>query len=163
MNLSNYLRSATIPMALLACAVSTHAQSRYTYSATGDEVTDSQTGLVWRRCSEGQSWGGGTCTGTARTYTYEAALVQAQAQSGTAGWRLPNVKELSSITDKTRVNSAIDPTAFPRTPSEWFWTSTPYAGLTSDAWVVGFGASVLGDGAVSYNWRFIANRVRLVR
>jgi hypothetical protein len=52
---------------------------------------------------------------------------------------LPNVKELSSITDKTRVSPAIDVTAFPATPSSRFWTSTPYAGNAASAWYVGFG------------------------
>jgi hypothetical protein len=138
MSLSNCLRSTLITFALLACAVSAHAQSRFTYSAAGDEVTDSQTGLVWRRCSEGQSWGVGTCTGTAATYTHEAALVQAQAQAGAAGWRLPNVNELSSINDKTRLNPAIDSTAFPATPSNFFWTATPYAAYSRITWLVHF-------------------------
>ena len=158
MSLSKSLRCTLTILALLACAVSTHAQSRYTYSTAGDEVTDSQTGLVWRRCSEGQSWSGGTCTGTAATYTHEAALGQANAQSGSAGWRLPNVKELSSIADKTRMSPAIDPTAFPATPFNSFWTSTPKAGNSSNAWFVNF-----GDGSVSGVNRVNTYHVRLVR
>ncbi len=159
MSLSKSLRSALIPLALLACAASAHAQSRYTYSAAGDEVTDSQTGLVWRRCSEGQSWSGGTCTGTAANYTLEAALVQAQAQAGAAGWRLPNVKELSSITDRTRFDPAIDPTVFPATPSAYFWTATPlYSGINDTAWIVEF-----SYGTVTAVWRSLSFRIRLVR
>jgi hypothetical protein len=162
MSLSNYLRSTLITFALLASAVSAHAQSRYTYSAAGDEVTDSQTGLVWRRCSEGQTWSAGTCTGTAATYTHEAALMQAKAQAGAAGWRLPNVKELSSIADKTHANPAIDRIAFPATPSnsfDLFWTATPYAGVSSNAWFVGFSGGEVGDGySRSYSFH-----VRLVR
>lgn len=159
MSSSKSLRSTLIPLALLACAVSAQAQSRYTYSAAGDEVTDSQTGLVWRRCSEGQSWSGSTCAGTAATYTHEAALVQAKAQVGAAGWRLPNVKELSSIVDKTRMNPAIDPTAFPATPSYYFWTSTPYAGDSSGAWYVGFNDGYVNGGGGRSN----PLHVRLVR
>jgi hypothetical protein len=158
MSLSKSLRIALIPLALLACAASAHAQSRYTYSAAGGEVTNSQTGLVWRRCSEGQSWSGGTCTGTAATYTHEAALVQAQAQAGAAGWRLPNVKELSSITDKTRVSPAIDPTVFPATPASDFWTATPSAGDYRSGWFIRF-----NYGGIYLAYRDDSGHVRLVR
>lgn len=139
--------------------VATSAQSQtYTYSTAGDEVTDSKTGLIWRRCSEGQTWNGNTCTGTAATYTHEQALAHAKAQAGTAGWRLPNVKELTSIANKAFVNPAIDSTAFPGTPSYYYWSSTPYAGDSSDAWVVYlYNGYVYGYGRGSYN------HVRLVR
>ncbi len=173
MNLPNALRLNGHPftptmgrcllgLALLAsacCASTAQAQSRYSYSTDGAEVTDSKTGLIWQRCSAGQAWSAGTvtCTGTAATYTHEAALSYAKSQTG---WRLPNVKELSSITDKSRNNPAIDFTAFPATPSNWFWTSTPYAGDASDAWVVRFGDGVVDD---YYGYRDSTGHVRLVR
>jgi hypothetical protein len=149
-----------VSAALLAglCSVnSAQAQTRYSFSTDGAEVTDSKTGLVWQRCSAGQVWSAGTatCTGTAAAYTHEAALGYAQSQTG---WRLPNVKELSSITDKTRSIPAIDVTVFPATPSNWFWTSTPYAGDASVAWGVDF-----NDGCVNYYFRFYSGLVRLVR
>jgi len=139
------------------CGVPTaQAQARYSYSADGSEVTDSKTGLIWRRCSEGQSWSAGTCSGAAATYTHEQALVQAQTQTG---WRLPNIKELSSITDKSHINLAIDVTAFPATPpSSWFWSSTPYVKDASKAWDVDF-----YDGYASGDLRSNSYHVRLVR
>ena len=153
------IRTALAAAALLLAAASAHSQTRYTYSTAGDEVTDSKTGLIWRRCSEGQTWSGSTCTSTAATYTHEQALAQAKAQAGTAGWRLPNVKELGSIADKTRTSPAIDPAAFPATPSNWYWSSTPYAVYSSDAWYVDFGL-----GGVNYGYvRYYGLHVRLVR
>lgn len=154
--LGQRLASAAL-LAGLCCVNSVQAQARFSYSTDGAEVTDSKTGLIWQRCSAGQAWSAGTvtCTGTAATYTHEAALSYAKSQTG---WRLLNVKELSSITDKSRNNPAIDVTAFPATPSNWFWTSTPYAGDASDAWVVGF-----DGGVVSGGYRGNALRVRLVR
>jgi hypothetical protein len=139
------IRATLTAMALLLAGASAQSQTRYTYSAAGDEVTDSKTSLIWRRCSEGQTWSGSTCTGTAATYTHEQALAQAQSQAGTAGWRLPNVKELTSIADKALVNPAIDSTAFPATPSNWYWSSTPYAGSSSDAWNVDFYYGYVSD------------------
>ena len=96
-------------------------QARFAYSQDGSEVTDNQTGLIWRRCSEGQSFSGGTCVGVAANFTHEAALAHARSQTG---WRLPNVKELASIVDRTRQNPAIDIAAFPATPC-CAWSSSP--------------------------------------
>jgi hypothetical protein len=149
------LLTSVVLLVGLCGAYTAQAQARYSYSADGSEVTDSKTGLIWRRCSEGQSWSSGTCSGTAVTYTHEPALVQAKTQTG---WRLPNVKELSSITDRTRRIPAIDVTAFPATPANSFWTSTPDAGDASLAWYVDF-----SDGIVYLCGRSCPLPVRLVR
>ena len=72
---------------------------------------------------------------------------------GYADWRLPKAIELLSIVDPGRFNPAIDPSAFPGTPSGSFWTSTPYA-WGSDIWwvVVSFydGASPPNSGSGSF-------------
>lgn len=114
------------------------AQSRFTPSMSSGEmvVFDSKTGLTWRRCVEGQSWNGTTCTGTSTTYTHEQALAYAKAQTG---WRLPSVKELSSLVDRTTNNPAIDSITFPGVGHGGpYWTSTPYAGSNGYAWSVDF-------------------------
>lgn len=125
----------------------------------GAEVTDTRTGLVWARCSVGQSWSGSACTGTASTFTHEGALAHAQS---TSGWRLPNVKELAGLADKGCGAPAIDQVAFPDTPSSLYWSSSPSIGNSNNVWNVGF-----YDGTV-YN--YVANyrhgnylAVRLVR
>ena len=141
------------------------------FSQYGAEVIDKRTGLVWARCSLGQSWNGSTCTGRASTHTHEEALAQAQAANvgGTSGWRLPNVKELASLVaslaDKGCIDPAIDVTAFPNTPSRWYWTSSPtgvgyaYSSYSSYAWGVYF-----GNGEVQGNqYRGYDYAVRLVR
>jgi hypothetical protein len=133
----------------------------YVVSTDGSEVTDQHTGLIWKRCSEGMNWDGTTCAGTAGTFTHEAALTQATSQATSTGvtWRLPNVKELSSITDKTVVNPAIDSAAFPVTPTSWFWSSTPYAGSSDQAWGIHLYLGVFGPGVRANN----GGNVRLVR
>jgi hypothetical protein len=125
------------------------------FAINGAEVTDNRTGLVWARCSVGQSWSGSTCTGSATTHTHEAALALAQAATG---WRLPNVKELASLADKGCQSPAIDSTAFPNTPSGWFWSSSPYVGDSYNAWGVYF-----GNGGVDLINRNYYGLVRLVR
>jgi hypothetical protein len=132
------------------------AQARFSYSLDGTEVVDSQAGLVWRRCSEGQIWTTASCTGTATIFTHEEALVHAQKQ---IGWRLPNIKELSSLVDATRFNPAIDGNAFPLTANAIYWSSSPDVRLPAMAWSVDFGlGSVISTGRDTFGVL-----VRLVR
>jgi hypothetical protein len=130
---------------------------RFSYNNDGSEVTDNTTGLVWRRCPEGMSWIDNTCTGPATKYTHQAALQRAQTQTG---WRLANIKELSTIVDPIRANPGIDPTAFPNVPSFGFWSSSPIVGNSDYAWHVHF-----NDGDVNSKPRRNADLdlVRLVR
>lgn len=142
-------------LAYLGVASPVHAQARYSYSSDGAEVTDGKTGLVWRRCSQGQSWSGSSCSGSASIFTHEQALVLAKTQ---AGWRLPNVKELASLVDRSRSNPTIDVTAFPATPSSYFWSASPDGGNA------GYGLSVLfHTGEVLSLRRSNDFHVRLVR
>jgi Protein of unknown function (DUF1566) len=136
--------------------------SRFTVNNNGT-VSDSKTGLMWKKCSEGQS--GADCSGgSAATYTWQQALQQAQTVNNGGGfagysdWRVPNVKELVSITEKQCVEPAINLTVFPNTPSNWFWSSSPYASYSYYAWIVDF-----NSGYSSSNYKSNNNNVRLVR
>ncbi len=131
------------------------------FAVSGAEVTDKRTGLVWARCSAGQSWDGSTCSGSASAFTHEQALQYAATQSG---WRLPNKRELFSLTDKGCSNPAIDSVAFPNTPSSWYWTSSPYVGYSGSAWYVDFSFGGAWYGGISYSdGRDYSLAVRLVR
>lgn len=104
---------------------------------SGAEVMDTRTDLVWARCSVGQSWNGAACIGSINRMSHEQALVHAKGQTG---WRLPDVKELSSLVDKGCKKPSIDTTAFPSTPDTWYWTTTPdAAGSSTRVWTVDFG------------------------
>lgn len=104
--------------------------TRFTPSPDGQEVTDGQTGLVWRRCAEGTKFAAGSCTGTITTLSHEQALALASARavSTGAGWRLPNAKELSSLAQPPGGSPARDLLAFPSTPTgdiSSVWAATP--------------------------------------
>lgn len=139
--------------------------SRFTDNLNGT-LTDTATGLQWKRCSEGQTWDAAdkTCTGTATTYSWQQALQQAanlNAAGGFAGhgdWRLPNSKELQSIVEEACYDPAIDLAAFPGTPSFYFWSASPSASYSSYAWVVSFYNGYGGYGSKSGNFH-----ARLVR
>jgi hypothetical protein len=154
--------AAALCATLWASAPAQAAGPRFVPSAAGDEVTDTQTGLVWRRCAEGQAWTGSTCAGSAPSMTWDGALSHAQSQAASTGlaWRVPNVKELRSLVNLARTSPAIDTAAFPNTPSDWFWTSTPYAGDADSAWVVDFYGGYVLNGNRNYDYY---GAVRLVR
>ncbi len=139
----------------------------YIFSPDGSEVTDQKTGLIWRRCAEGMSWDGTSCAGVASTFTHEAALQQAttQASRSAIAWRLPNIRELSSIADKNFFNPTIDSMVFPATPSKGgpvprsvFGSSSPNIGDPTLVWSVDF-----SPGIVSFQPRSTSHYVRLVR
>lgn len=103
-------------------------------------ATDSELGLMWMRCSLGQTWEDDTCTGDASEFTWQQALVAAHGYeyAEQLGWRVPNMKELASLTERSCVRPAINETFFPNTPSDDFWTSTPSVIDSDRAWVIAF-------------------------
>jgi Protein of unknown function (DUF1566) len=163
-NCNNGLRCLHVFSVLIMALASqiSWAAGPYAYNMTGDEVTDAATGLVWKRCSAGQVWNGSTCNNASIPMSHEQALAYA---AGQAGWRLPNVKELASIVDNSRVNPSIDVVAFPNTYSDYFyWTSSPYVSASNFAWYVEFWAGSVRNGYVSNFYRgSFAYYVRLVR
>lgn len=128
------------------------------FTLNGDEVIDKLNGLTWKRCTEGLTWNGTTCTGTLTARSHEAALTLANTGLGSNGWRLPNVKELASLADKGCQVPSIDSTAFPATRDNWYWTSSPVVGNSDFAWCVSF-----YNGKVSSSQRGGCFHVRLVR
>ncbi|MDP2167086.1 MAG: DUF1566 domain-containing protein, partial [Thermodesulfovibrionales bacterium] len=92
-------------------------------------ITDNVTGLMWQKQDDGT------------TKTWESALTDCEGLSlaGYSNWRLPNIKELSSLVDDTKYNPVIDP-LFTNTNSSYYRSSTTDASGTSDAWLVHFGS-----------------------
>lgn len=133
------------------------AQDRYTASLDGQEITDSKTGLTWRRCAEGMSWKKTTCSGKASFVNQADAAALAKAAGGE--WRLPVLKEMSSIVavrEAEEGKAAIDPRAFPGSPPGRFWTSSSVG--TGYFMFVSFTEGSAGEGA-----RNSPGAVRLVR
>jgi len=109
------------------------------YVADSGTVLDSRTGRRWQQLVDGSA-----ATETeARNYCSSLTLGRF-----TNGWHLPTVRELLTLVDPTRRAPAIDPVAFPGTPSSYFWSSSTsvYIGTLGGPWLVGFadGDSVAG-------------------
>lgn len=105
-------------------------------------VTHTKTGLMWMRCSLGQTWDQAdkVCTGDAQPLTWQQALNTAYDYQyvSKSDWRLPNIKELSSILERRCARPSINATVFPNTQSDDYWTSTPSAIDPLRSWVVAF-------------------------
>ncbi|MCC5813384.1 MAG: DUF1566 domain-containing protein [Leptospira sp.] len=109
----------------------------YTDNGNGT-VTDNATGLIWQKCSRGQS--GDFCSGSLGGSNW-ATAVNYCTSLDLAGetWRLPSRQELETLPDNSFADPAIDSNFFPNSQSfDGFWTSTTNAQNTTRAWHVNF-------------------------
>jgi hypothetical protein len=134
--------------------------SQYILLEDGAEVLDTKTGLIWRRCVEGMRWNGKSCDGFAFAGMFVESLERAAMQAKLTGknWRLPNVKELSSLVDFAQEKLAIDETIFPQTLNDQFWSSSVSSFNPFYGWVTHF-----YYGSSYYTYIEAIGRVRLVR
>lgn len=156
-----YEQNKNTPAALLLVSSAQNLSAKnYVILDNGNEVLDAQTGLIWRRCVEGMKWDGKTCSG----YPFGGMLVESlerasrEARLSGKNWRLPNIKELSSIVDMAQPNLAIDSSIFPNTPNDQLWSSSPYALDAFFGWTVHF-----YYGASYYTYLEDTGMIRLVR
>jgi len=122
-----------------------------TYKDNGDgSVRDKETGLLWQKCSMGQTTNV-TCSGTATTATWSAAMAYCEnlTLGGRSDWRLPSVNELKSLVDYSAYNPAINTSYFPATVASSYWSSSTSVGNTTNAWYVGFYSGTDSDGKTS--------------
>jgi len=126
-------------------------------------VTDNKTGLVWQKCSAGQN-DDATCSGSAVGYTGNDVLSYCNNLSlaGQTDWRLPNIKELASLTDTSRYMPAINTDLFPNTIADNYLSSTTYANIPDYAWPVIFTYGIVYYNA-SFDGKNFSNYVRCVR
>jgi hypothetical protein len=93
-------------------------------------VLDRHTGLTWSPTLND----GKTC----KNHDHALQLCRELDLGGHKDWRAPTVQELLGLVDYGRSKPAIDTAAFPDTKSDWYWTSSPYAGAPAYAWFVYF-------------------------
>jgi hypothetical protein len=97
-------------------------------TTTPGVVVDRVTGLAWQR----------SLPNTFLNFDGAVRHCAGMTLAGHRDWRLPSRIELVSLIDTTRTQPSIDVEAFPDTPSDWFWTSSPAAGDPTAAWYVYF-------------------------
>ena len=99
-----------------------------TYINRDEIVVDTDNALTWQDSSDvvsvGKKWN------EAKAYCQDLSL------AGFSDWTLPTVKELLTITDKTKKPSTIF--AFKHTKPSYFWSSSENVSNDSSAWGVNF-------------------------
>lgn len=99
-------------------------------------ITDYSTSLLWQKEDDG----------TPKTWESALSYCEGLALGGHSDWRLPNERELYSITNTERSNPSIDTSYFPNTQSSMFsvlfyWASTTAKSNSANAWHVNFSNS----------------------
>lgn len=155
------LQRLSLTLCALPAILASNAQAGTLQPNADGTALDTATGLVWKRCMEGQTWDGTTCTGTAAKYNFDAAnaLTGKVTFAGQSDWRMPNIRELLTIVDDTVYNTTLDKTVFPNALASDVWSGSPVAGYASYAWHVYSGYGSSGYGNRSSN----VSGVRLVR
>lgn len=134
------------------------------YSVTDPgEVRDNYTGLVWQQQAP-------PATVTAPIPWFQAAAYCAGLGLNGHTFRLPSIRELSTLVDEAQVAPAINRTMFPGTKygsrsNNWYWASHQPPGQTVTAWAINFDDGFTGFNAgASGAWNdFTAAWVRCVR
>ena len=122
-------------------ADTTTPTDRFTINADGT-VSDSETGLMWQRCSYGQTYNTETqlCEGSTPSLTWQEALRGAKNDT-TADyddWQMPNIKELASILEHSCTEPSINEDVFLGTKLQNYWSNTSGVSTMSSAWVYQF-------------------------
>jgi hypothetical protein len=144
-------------------ALAVEPPNHYTQVATG-EVQDSYTGLIWQQQAP-------PADVTAPIAWADAAAYCAGLNLNGHTFRVPSIRELSTLVDESQVAPAINRTMFPGTKygsksNNWYWASHLEAGQTTAAWAINFddGFTGFNAGASSTDWNyFTAAWVRCVR
>ena len=102
---------------------------QYDYTRSNNTVKDNLTGLMWQDDS--------AVTNYTRNWQSAKNYCSNLNLAGQTDWRLPNIRELESITDHSRYNPSLH-TAFQNVSSNWYWSSITYANNSSRAWIVDF-------------------------
>lgn len=130
-----------------ACPGESMPPQRFVDNGDGT-VTDSVSKLMWMRCALGQNWQPDSCTGAAGVVNWREAQRQAQrlnqqAQAFYNDWRVPSLRELASITDRSCATPRTNAVVFPHTPAAGFWTATARPGEPAGqrVFVLSFGAA----------------------
>jgi hypothetical protein len=95
-------------------------------------VTDARTGLEWQKAQQ-----------LVTDWSDALSTCNNLNLAGHADWRLPNIKELESLTDDSRYDPPINTEFFPNVTENYFLSSTTHAGLPNMTLYVNFVAGII--------------------
>ncbi len=131
---------------LITIGLSISLFADFTRDDTTKIVTDNETGLQWQ---DNES--------TTKTWQDAINYCEDLTLGNYDDWRLPNINELTSIIDDTKISPSLS-SVFKFFASNFYWSSTTSAGSSSLAWSVYF-----YDGGQDYHYKYGSHFVRCVR
>lgn len=110
------------------------------YVIKDDRVIDLRSGVEWLRCTVGQQFNEGACTGEVLRLTQDEVAEAIQVANRELGgiWRLPTREELEFLVCENCPAPKINKTAFPGTVSEPYWTGQQNWISPKNFWSVNF-------------------------
>ena len=114
--------------------LNTNNKTRFIAKTIGgdDVVIDRATGLMW--AADGSAMG---CVNGGQVSLTNAILYAISLDfAGFTGWRVPNIRELFSLTDFSKDRPCIDEILFPNLVTGYYQTSTTQAGDTAYHWCI---------------------------
>jgi len=131
------------------------------YTDLGDgTVLDTLTDLIWERCNLSQVWSttSEACQSFTKTRNWRDSLLAIQNYNANQfalglpdNWRMPNIKELSSIINLSCVNYALDGEIFPSAETV-YWSSTPNAANVNSEEILDENDALTGYQDENYIW-----------
>jgi len=111
-----------------------------TYVIKDDRVIDLRSGVEWLRCSVGQRFSDGTCTGEVLRLSQDEAAEAVRIANQELGglWRLPTREELEYLVCPACEPPKINQSVFPGTVTEPYWTGQKNWISPKNIWSINF-------------------------
>lgn len=128
-------------------------------------VTDTASALMWMRCSAGQAWQRGACSGSVKAVGWDVAQadvadVNRRGSAFFNDWRLPSLRELATIAERQCASPRIDLSVFPDTAPAAYWTTSSRPDKAGEPFAFALSFDLAG---VIYSDKQEAHAIRLVR
>ena len=119
---------SAIWLLLNLCTAFLPSSARAEFKDNGDgTVIDTATGFIWQQSDDV----------TLRNWKDALSYCEKLKLAGYSNWKLPNIRELETLIDRTRTYPALDP-AFDIHSNTSYWSSTPLARSPSAGLIVSF-------------------------
>jgi hypothetical protein len=148
-NITIMIKNYSLSTIFFVLVLSIYANANFIRDNSKEIVTDTFRHLQWQDNIEAKT--------VSKTWIEAINYCEDLSLDKYSDWRLPNVNELRSIIDRTKINPTID-TTFQNISYDDYWSSTTSEEYKKNAWTVGFSYGHIKD-----TDKYRSNSVRCVR